>query len=461
MTEPKAPPTTSTSTNKPGRPRSGSLYWAKSGWRARLRVEVDGVTVQKSFALGTKDKAVARIKMRKLAGSLVPVAAMTDEAAKSETFEQAAGRIVGESGIRTADARLARLRLRVFPAIGNMRVDEIRAGDVRDILNTLAGSGASRQSCVHLRNDISAVLGELWRFDILTENVCKKVKIPKNAKVDKRERAVIPDHKLAVYLAWEHPVEKRRASVLERQVMACIVRMFGGLRWGDIRALRWEAFETAHGRFDQGWAPREKTASPQKLVVPEMLRPILRDWWERAGRPTEGLMFPARRGPRAGEKRKAGSIAKALRRDLARAWGIEVLEAVDSVRKNGRPDVRYRWVKRREPDAEELPLLAATEFTLPVDFHSGRRAYKQALADAGVELITAMALSGANDVKSHQRYLPNTAKAREIPAAALPNLSIVHAQSDFGSNENTNDSQYRESDLNRRPHAYEARALTS
>jgi hypothetical protein len=27
-----------------GRPRSGSLYWTKSGWRARLTIEVDGDT---------------------------------------------------------------------------------------------------------------------------------------------------------------------------------------------------------------------------------------------------------------------------------------------------------------------------------------------------------------------------------------------------------------------------------
>jgi len=57
--------------------------------------------------------------------------------------------------------------------------------------------------------------------------------------------------------------------------------MFGGLRTGDLHALRVEAFETEDGRFAFGWAPRKKTARPQLLEVPEMLRPILRDWWER------------------------------------------------------------------------------------------------------------------------------------------------------------------------------------
>ena len=30
--------------------------------------------------------------------------------------------------------------------------------------------------------------------------------------------------------------------------------------------------------------------APQALVVPEMLRPILRDWWKQHGRPTEGMV---------------------------------------------------------------------------------------------------------------------------------------------------------------------------
>ena len=48
---------------KGGRPRKGSLYWTKSGWRARLTIDVDGVAVQKSFNLETHDKQAARVKL--------------------------------------------------------------------------------------------------------------------------------------------------------------------------------------------------------------------------------------------------------------------------------------------------------------------------------------------------------------------------------------------------------------
>ena len=81
-------------------------------------------------------------------------------------------------------------------------------------------------------------------------------------------------------------------------------------------------------------------------------------------------------------------------------------------------------------------LLTETSFTRPVEFHSFRRAFKQALADAGVELQTAMTLSGASDAKTHRRYLLNTAKARAIPEAALPQLSMSRAQLPEPENEN-------------------------
>src|SRR5690606_19138321 len=132
-----------------------------------------------------------------------------------------------------------------------------------------------------------------------------------------------------------------------------------------------------------------------------------------------------------------GSPARSLRRDLARAFGIEELREVPFVRSNGRPDVRREWVRVRDLNPRERELLEETEFTRPVEFHSFRRAFKQALADAGVDLQTAMTLSGATDPKTHGRYLHNTAKARQLPAAALPSFSIGHAETSEPENENS------------------------
>ena len=148
---------------------------------------------------------------------------------------------------------------------------------------------------------------------------------------------------------------------------------------------------------------------------------------QRAAR--QGSPFPVRRGDTAGEVRKPSSIAKALRRDLRRAFGIDEPRRVAFERSNGRTDYRTRWEPVRDLTDRERELFEETEFTRPVDFHSFRRAFKQALADAGVELQQAMALSGASDAKTHQRYLANTSKARRLPEAALPSFSMSHAES--------------------------------
>src|SRR6185436_13553995 len=113
-----------------------------------------------------------------------PIALLAEEAKRIETFTEAAERIVGESTIRTKKARLDRLRRLTYPAIGAKPVTKIVAGDVREILKGLADDGYSKQQCLHVRNDISAVLGDLWRMDMLTENVCEKVRLPSNATVD-------------------------------------------------------------------------------------------------------------------------------------------------------------------------------------------------------------------------------------------------------------------------------------
>ena len=195
--------------------------------------------------------------------------------------------------------------------------------------------------------------------------------------------------------------------------MACVARMFGGLRTDDLHAVRWESFDTDGGRFERGWAPRKKTAS-QLLEVPEMLPPILGDWWERHGRPASGLVFPVLRGERAGQEKRGVSHARAMRRDLRRVLGIDVWD----------PDAARWRVAVREMTARECELLEGSEYRKPVDFHSWRRAYNQALGDAGVNAQTAQALAGHSSLEAHARYLRNTTRARAIPASALPHLDV-------------------------------------
>lgn len=109
-------------------------------------------------------------------------------------------------------------------------------------------------------------------------------------------------------------------------------------------------------------------------------------------------MFPTRRGLRAGQAKlqTKQSYAERLRRELLTA-GI----------------TRY-----------ELHHETAT--TLPVDFHSARRAYATALARVGLNEQTAMVLTGHSDPKVHQRYIEE-ASIRALPEAAVPTIQASAA----------------------------------
>src|SRR5690606_1828626 len=252
--------------------------------------------------------------------------------------QKAAGKV-------TAGSRLSRFENIVFPVIGPMDPAKVKASHILAILEEQRDLGKARDSLTKIKNDISAVLGDLWRAEVIAENVTRRVKVPEAlpeaTRRSKKERAVLTDEELARYLAWQAPEGREGRAVLERQTMACISRMFGGLRTSDLHALRWDGFDLpavldggqAAGGFETGIAPRVKGSRrakggrPQRLAVPAMLRPILRDWWEHHGRPREGLVFPARRGARVGEVKRQVSHAGALRRDLRRVFGLEVLTA--------------------------------------------------------------------------------------------------------------------------------------
>jgi integrase len=417
-----------TEKRKGGRPRKGTLVFTKQGWCARVPTEIDGEVIRVWHVLETDDERVAKRKMAKLVAKAASGAAPAEiaaEAKRMETFAEAASRIVEaqrKGGLKDWKARKQRIDTYALPAIGKLAIDAVRATHVRGVLEAVRDAGKSKQTIVHARNDLSTILGELWREELIPENPVPKVRVPdpllEATERAAKERAVPTDPELLVYLGWEHPDERFRMDVLERQVMACIARMFGGLRTGDLHAIEWPTFDTEGGRFEWGYAPRAKSrrkgGKPQRLTVPEILRPILRDWWERHGRPTAGPLFPVRRGERVGKAKMKVSHAKAFRRDLARAMGIEVWDPA------GR-----KWIRaaNRELSARERVLLEPAATTLPADFHSWRRAYSQALADANVNAQQAKALAGHATEAAHNRYLLNSEKMRAIPEAALPWLT--------------------------------------
>ena len=103
----------------------------------------------------------------------------------------------------------------------------------------------------------------------------------------------------------------------------------------------------------------------------------------------------------------------------------------------------------------------ARETTQRVDFHSFRRAFNTALAEADVNVQRAMHLAGHSDPRVHASYVMSTKRMQQIPAAALPQLPeglgtalpfgvpLVSAPATQTAND-AEDSKRRGSDSNRR-----------
>jgi integrase-like protein len=87
------------------------------------------------------------------------------------------------------------------------------------------------------------------------------------------------------------------------------------------------------------------------------------------------------------------------------------------------PDVRATEKVACCPELASDPVYKETGWSLPVDFHSFRRAFSTGLAEAGVNAQQAMQLAGHADTRAHSLYVMEIEKLTSIPAAALPQPS--------------------------------------
>ena len=373
---------------------------------------VDGESVRKWFGLGTDNKAVARRKRDRLVAEqalaatlLPPGAAVLPE--KVDDF--AKGWVEGRRarGIASAEYQ-AGFYARVWsPAIGQLELGAVRAAHVRAVLNEAAigkllpkqrkgrrdaPKPYSRQSLSHMRATAFRLFDAAWRDELIPENPVARVRVP-DVNETKKPRAVLTDAELGALVS--------HADVdAEIKLLVLLSRTIGGLRAGDLNIMDWTAFSPGFGTCSfVRRKTRKKNPLPQTLEVPDGVRAFVAVWWERQGRPDAGPVFPVRKGKRAGgfKKHSSMSYADRLRRELLRAG-----------------------VTRHELHTE-------TATTLPVDFHSTRRAYATALARVGVNDQTAMVLTGHSDPKVHQRYVEQ-ASIRALPAGAVPYLAPGVAQ---------------------------------
>ena len=192
----------------------------------------------------------------------------------------------------------------------------------------------------------------------------------------------------------------RLSPAREMLTMSACARVLGGMRTSDLINWDWVMFDPPH--FFNTIIPRKKTKKPQALRIPESLRPIVRNWWERSGTPTSGPVFPVLRGSRRGQKRASRGVSYAARlRAACKAAGLT----------------------RKE-------LYVETEYTLPVDFHSLRAAFVTAGRRAGVDIELSKRLANHENSDIHRGYYRDDPVFRTIPEAMIPEIPLLPDASD-------------------------------
>src|SRR5580704_11293234 len=408
------------------RARTGTLVppGADGLWRARVTKDhADGTTTRPLYSLGTTDKFLARRKLARLnaliAAGHAPLDAVETANAPERVKDHAKAWLEKREaqGVGMAQKERRNLELHVLDAIGHLPVCDVRPSHVRGILDDALALGLGRSSLAHIRGVMHRLFRAALEVELVEHNPVAAVRTPKTREV-RKERAILTDDEFSRFVACA-------VVDLELRMLALVARCEGGMRTGDLNQWDWSMIDRVE--FVECFIPRTKTRTPQRLAIPDVLAPFLRAWWERAGKPESGPVFPATRGERAGKVRSSLglSFAKRLRRDLfrARVYRMPPIE-VPATSPGTRTDRGKHADGTKQAPNPRDPLYFETATTRPVDFHSFRRAFNTALAEAGVNVQHAMHLASHSDAKVHARYVMSTAAMRAIPSAALPQLPV-------------------------------------
>jgi hypothetical protein len=386
-------------------------------WRARLKTWVGRVRGEDGKRspwtdLCSDDETVAQERYDRWLATGEP-----PSQSGKETFRAAAERVVDRQearGEKGAGSRRQRIRDFAIPRIGHVEVARLEAHHVASVLDAMVGDDKKSGTILKMRTDISRILSALVREGAVPVNVARGVELPEDAAVDDRPRIVLTDAEI---------LEFRRVRGFERELdmMALFARDLGGHRTSDLHAADWSDFDVGiwstakvrrpktDGRRDRERAGKRRATRAFELVthaIPPSVVAPLDAWWRAQGSPKAGPVFPLRKGKNAGQRKtgKGISYAEPLRDALWEARIHRPLPGFESAIGEA----------RRKYDALQVD----TEETRAVDFHSFRRAYGNALAQAGVNLQTAMDAMGHSTESAHHRY--RSARLLELPLAALP-----------------------------------------
>ena len=169
------------------------------------------------------------------------VSAIKFEAFAEEWFED-----YGKLNLKsTTYTRQRQLTKRVYAAIGHIRLDKLTTREIQKFINSLAKDGVnehtgkplSRKTMIHYLSFISTIIDYAIKMDMLSDNPCRRVTIPKGSK---KERKILTIEETEEFfdLLRTAPLKYRAFFTLD---------IYSGMRRGKMLGLEWKDIDFQTG----------------------------------------------------------------------------------------------------------------------------------------------------------------------------------------------------------------------
>jgi len=144
----------------------------------------------------------------------------------------------------TSYERMLQLKDRVYPAIGHLKLDKVTARHIQQFINDLFlngksfknGKPISRKTVVHHLSFISNVFTYAIKMDMLCDNPCRRVTVPKGEVKEKEIYSITELEQIFKKLASE-PLKYR---------LFIMLAVYSGFRRGEMLGLEWKDIDFEH-----------------------------------------------------------------------------------------------------------------------------------------------------------------------------------------------------------------------
>lgn len=295
--------------------RNGSRCRCNAGYEVFVYSSKDGKKIRKTFARESEARSWRADAKRAVDhGTLrAPTLVTWREAAEVWLAGAEAGTIRNRSGDPYKPSTLRGYRHDLeevlLPVIGSSKLSEVTTSDLQMMVDAWEVEGVSASAVRNRIKPLQAISRRARSRGGLAANPTHDLELP----VERPKEVEIVGRELAATLLAAVPAQ-------DRAVWA--TALYAGLRFGELRALRWGKVDLANGtiRVDEAWDPKTGAIAPKSrksrrtTPMPGALRDFLIDHRLACGEPgADFLVF-------AGERRGGAFHATSLYRRADRSW---------------------------------------------------------------------------------------------------------------------------------------------